>query len=318
MKLSPVPNEIAKAGLRAIKTACLNSGADRLSPLQTQLLDGIQKYILHSEFDLESLSTISPEELASVVKDSEFAKRVISGGIVTACIDGEMNPKILEQLETFAHALNTDTKPLRAAWNLANHNLVLARFDIIRKSLPGVKIKETFKDEGLLATVKQFLPLRGVTLPEVTARYRELEKYPEGTLGRAFTNYLNENKFPFPGEAGAGPEIIVLHDCLHILGDYGTSAPEEIEIASFQVGCHFDEFIYGILFGLAQYHLNIQMAPVAASQAMQANPEKMVAAFARGCKVNRDMWTDFKPWDHFHKTVAELRLELEIAPKTVI
>lgn len=312
MKLTPVPTDIAYAGLRAIKAMCLNSGTPSLSLMQTQLLNGIQKHILHSDFDLHTLPVISPTELAEIQMDGEFAKRIINGGIITACIDGEMNPVILAELEKYASALKVDSAPLKTAWHLANHNLLLARIDIIRKSLPGVKIKETFKSEGLIATIKQFLPLRGVALPQVTVRYRQLESYPDGTLGKLFTDYLHENKFPFPGEDGAGPEIIVLHDCLHILGGYGTSAPEEIEIAAFQAGCQFDEFIYGMLFGLAQYHLNIQMAPVAPPQAMQANPEKIIAAFARGCRVNRDMWRDFKPWDHFHKSITELRAELGI------
>ncbi|MNL46860.1 hypothetical protein D3C87_1696090 [compost metagenome] len=104
-----------------------------------------------------------------------------------------------------------------------------------------------------------------------------------------------------------------MHDCLHILGNFGTSATEEIEEASFQAGCHFEDPIYGLLFGLAQYHLNIQMSPVAPAESLQARPDKMVEAFVRGSKVNRDMYRDFVPWEHFHKPVDELRKMLNIS-----
>jgi len=36
----------------------------------------------------------------------------------------------------------------------------------------------------------------------------------------------------------------------------------------------------------------------------------MIAAFARGCRVKKDMWADFKPWDNFDKQVDDLRTEL--------
>ncbi|MNL51421.1 hypothetical protein D3C87_1745220 [compost metagenome] len=101
-----------------------------------------------------------------------------------------------------------------------------------------------------------------------------------------------------------------MHDCLHVLGNYGTSAPEEVEVACFQAGCQFEEPLYGLLFGLAQYHLNIQVAPVAPARPLQADPEKMLAAYVRGCRVNRDMWRDFNPWDHFEKPVTLIRQEI--------
>lgn len=118
MRLNPVPHSVALAGLRAIKTMCLRPEDGKLTDLQSKFIDGVQKNILLTDIDLNSL-----------------------------------------------------------------------------------------------ATLKQFFPLRGIPLPDVTARYHKLDDSPEGTLGRAFIHYQNKNNFPYPGEVGAGPEIIVVHDC---------------------------------------------------------------------------------------------------------
>lgn len=316
MKLTPGPPDIAHLGLRTIKSICVEPSGTGLSELQLQLLTGIQKYILKTAFELDGLPTLSPADLATHTIAQEFKDRIIRGCIIAACIDGEMDPLKVGRLERYAMALQVDMGPVRTAWKLANKNLLLARIDIVRKSLPGVKIRQVLQSQGLLAAIKQFFPLVGGELPEVMARYRQLDGYAEGTLARAYTEYLRLNHFPFPGEKDAGPEIIVVHDCLHILGGYGTTAPEEIEIAAFQAGCQFEDPLFGILFGLAQYHLNIQVAPVAPSQGLQANPEKLVAAFARGCHVNRDMWRDFDPWKYFDRQVEDIRVELGVPEKS--
>lgn len=315
MKLTPVPPDIGHLGLRTIKSVCADPSRTGLSELQVQLLAGIQKYILKTDFDLDGLPDISPEDLVTHSIDQEFKDRIIRGCIIAACIDGEMDPLKVGRLAHYAKALQVDMGPVNTAWKLAHKSLLLARIDIIRKSLPGVKIRQVVRSQGLLAAIQQFFPLIGGELPEVTARYKQLDGYAEGTLAKAYTEYLRRNHFPFPGEKDAGPEIIVVHDCLHILGGYGTTAPEEIEIAAFQAGCQFEDPIFGILFGLAQYHLNIQVAPVAPSQGLQANPEKLIAAFVRGCHINRDMWRDFDPWKYFDRQLEDIRREFGIPAK---
>ena len=104
--------------------------------------------------------------------------------------------------------------------------------------------------------------------------------------------------------------MIVAHDCLHVIGGYGTTPEEEIEVSSFQAGCHTGDPLYGLLFGLAQYHLGVQVAPVAAAEKMHADPPKMMRAFMRGTEITRDMWGDFRFWEHADKPLAQVRTEL--------
>lgn len=311
MKLDPVPATVSVTAVRAIKTVLLAASEDgQLSPLQEQFANSVQTHILKTEFPLDALPVITAEDLRDHLSDLTHRNRVMRALIVAACIDGTMKTSAVAKVEEFATALKVDMSPVETAWKLANENFLSARIDIIRRSLAGVKMKEVVQSEGVLEGLKQFFPLAGIELDEVTLKYKSLENYPEGTLGKEYVNYLRKNDFPFPGEKGAGPEIIVLHDCLHVLGGYGTSPAEEVEVASFQAGCHFEEPLYGLLFGLAQYHLNIQMGHISPAQTLKADPEKMLAAYVRGCSVKRDMWRDFNPWDHFAKPVTLIRQEI--------
>lgn len=117
-----------------------------------------------------------------------------------------------------------------------------------------------------------------------------------------------------PG-AGAAPEIIVLHDCIHVLGAYGSAPAEEILVAAFQAACHYGDPLYGILFGLAQCHLGIQMAAVVPAESLHADPELMVGASVRGCRVSRDLWAGFVPSEHLAQPLDELHRELNIGPR---
>ncbi|MDC3958931.1 hypothetical protein [Polyangium jinanense] len=312
MQLSPVPEHVAHAGLRALYTVCTADG--ELSSLERSFPRGVQEHLLHSHVDLATLQAIAPDELARAVAPGEFRGRILTGVVIAACVDGSVTDDEVVVLDHFAAALELDPAPVRTARRLAKHQLFLARIDIARRALAGHKVRQTVREEGVMAMVAQLMPMMGIADPALAARYRALASSPEGTLGRGYFEFIESNGFSFPGEPGAGPEIIVVHDCLHVLGGFGTSPEQEIEVASFQAGCHGGEPLYGLLFGLAQYHLGVQVAPVAAAESMHADPARMMRAFARGCLVKRDMWSDFRPWEHFAKPLDALRAELNVVP----
>lgn len=313
MKLSPVPQDVARAGLRALKTICAASGG--IVPLEASFLDGVQRHLLGTSFDIDGLEPIDEHELAAAVPTGDFRERIIGGMVIASCIDGEATPAEMETIERYAKALDVDPDVLRTGRYLAAEQFLLARIDIARRALPGYKAAQIFREEGLPAVIKQILPLLGVANETTAARYRALASYPEGTLGRAYHDFIVRNRFSFPGEKHAGPEAIVLHDTLHVLGDYGTTAEEEVQVAAFQAACHDDRPFHGLLFALAQFHLGIAMTPVSSPEKLRADPEAMLKALARGAKIPRDMWADFEPWEHFGRPIADVRRELRIEPR---
>jgi len=185
MQLLEVSADVAVAGLRTLKTVCLASGA-ALSPLQSEFLSAVQHHILHSNVDVDSLQSIAPSELAEIVTQSEFRERIIRAAIIAASIDGKVDDSEVGLIERFATALRVDLAPVRTARKLANDHMILARIDIVRRSMIGVKVREGIREDGALATIRQFLPMLGHSDPELTARYRALGAYPTGTLGKGY------------------------------------------------------------------------------------------------------------------------------------
>lgn len=310
MKFSPIPEEVAHAGLRAMKSVC--SVGDGLTRLERDFLDGLQRHLLHSSFDLDALEPITGAELEARIPPGEFRERLIGGLVIAATIDGDVSKGELELIEGYAKALSVSPVVLRTGQRLAHHQFTLAKIDIARRALPGFKVKEVVREEGLPAMLKQLLPLLGVEDRETASRYRALEHSGAGTLGRAYYDFVLGNGFSFPGEKHSGPEIIVLHDLLHVLGDYGTTPDEEVLVAAFQAGTHRGEPFHQLLFALAQFHLGLFVAPVSSPETLRAEPAKMLEALVRGARVPRDTWADFKPWDHFSRSLDELRAELGI------
>jgi ubiquinone biosynthesis protein Coq4 len=149
----------------------------------------------------------------------------------------------------------------------------------------------------------------------MAARYRALESFPEGSLGRGYFGFVTRNHFSFPGETGAGPEPIVFHDCLHVLAEYDTSSIEETQIAAFQAGTMQKGAIYGLLFPLAQFHLGVAITPVTKAETDVIDPEPWLKAFVRGTRTNRDLASSWQPWDDFARPVTELRREYGIEPR---
>ena len=199
---------------------------------------------------------------------------------------------------------------------LVDEHLLRFRLDILRRSFFGQRGVDFVKHRGIRGLVSVVGNLLQIENPAMTARYRALESFPEGSLGRGDFDFVTRNHFSFPGEKGAGPEPIVFHDCLHVLAEYDTSAIEETQIAAFQAGTMQQGAIYGLLFPLAQFHLGVAITPVTKAETDVIDPELWIKAFVRGTRTNRDLASSWQPWDDFARPVAELRREYGIEPRT--
>jgi tellurite resistance protein len=313
MKLITASPDVAHAALRMLKTVALVDGAAH--ELEQRLFASVQAHILGTELDFADVQPIAPRELAQVVTDGELRERVLSACIVMALIDSDLVAAEGELLEQIAQALELKSYALRDVQRMLNHSFLPARIDIARRSFLGQRGRAYLAEHGMAGATRTVRALLGIENPALAARYRALEHSPRGTLGREYFEFVRQNGFALPGEKGGAPEVVVFHDCLHVLGGYQTTSIEETQIASFQAGMLDKDPIFGLLFMLAQFHIGVQITPITAAEKGVAVPELMMSAFVRGTQVNRDMCVDWIPQQDFDRTLTELRERYNIQPR---
>lgn len=309
----PTP-EVAHAGLRALLTVAVADG--QLHDLERRMLRGVQEHILASEFDLEVLAPIAPAQLAAAVGDPVVRERILSACVVMALIDGDASEAEGQVVAEFAAAFEIDSYVVADLQRLIDRSLRMFRIDVTRRSFIGQRGRAFLADQGVRGFGRVLRSLLGIEHRKLAARYRALEHAPRGTLGREYYEFIRANKFSLPGEHDAPPEIVLFHDCLHVLAGYQTSNIEETQIASFQAGMLKKDPVYGLLFMLSQFHLGVQVTPVTAAESMVADPQLMLKAFARGTRVNRNLCVDWNPTHDFDRTVEELRIAYNIEPRS--
>jgi len=313
MKLIPPPENVAFAGLRALRTVALCDG--EMHDIESAFLESVQKHILHTSYELDELNVITPEELADVVTEPEFVERLVRALVFVALIDGEASEEEDQLVGAYAKALKADRAPVRELHRIAHHRLGLLRLDIARRGFIGERGKQHLARKGFRGFVEAMRAITGRETPSLAEKYRALREYPDGTLGREYARFIDANEFAFPGEVGGPPEPIVFHDCVHVLAEYGTSAEEEVQVVAFQAGAQsFDPF-FSLMFVFAQFHLGIQISPIAGVDTEKIDPDTFLEAFVRGTKCTRDPTSDWDPWEDFENPLPEVRAAFGVAPR---
>ena len=316
MELLTPPLEIARAGVRSLKTVALADG--ELHSLERRLIEGVQRHVLKSEFDIDELQAITPGELARAVESPVFRERILFACTLMALIDGDASENEGALLEAYGRAFEIASPAVTQVRRLIDRNLLPMRVDIARRSFIGQRGRAYLVDQGVRGLSRTVRGLLGIENPSLAEQYRKLEQLPQGTLGREYFEFVRRSGFALPGEKHGAPEVIVFHDCLHVLAGYGTESLEETQIASFQAGVLKKDAIHGLLFMLAQFHLGVQVTPVTAAERMVADPDLMLQSFVRGTKVSRDLCVDWKPQEDFERPIEELRRAYNIEPRAAL
>ncbi len=314
MQLPRPPQDIARAGVRALKTVILADG--ELHELERGYIDAVQRHILHTEFDLDALDTIDGKELASLVPPGDFRERILRSAVMAALIDTEASPAELAVIEDFAAALEVDAAPVRDLQRLVDQRLTLFRFDIVRRSFIGKRFEQHLATKGVRGLAQLAAAFAGFENDSIAARYRALKSLPEGTLGRGYHDFIDRNGFGMPGEKNGAPEPIVFHDCVHVLAEYDTTPGEEVSVVGFQAGFQNYDPFFTMLFVVAQFHLGVRISPVAGTTKLAIDPDAMTRAFVRGTACTRDLSDGWDPWEDFGTPVTVLRERYNIVPRS--
>lgn len=295
--------------LSALRGVALSNGV--ISPPEEQLLEGIAR--LHGrEVELAQLPTLPPAAVAEALPAPHQRRRLVQMAMVMATVDGEVDRPRADAVRQLAAALSVDDGGLRVLWDLSHGHLRLARFDHTRRLVRFVKERA-----GVGGTLRLAAQLAGHSVLDepLAARYRALGGLPPGTLGRVFHDHCRERGFAFPGEEGGIGELMVFHDFGHVLAEHDTTPQDELLQAAFQSGfIRRDGFLF-LLFAILQFHLGVQMTPVAAPQRGLLDVREVLWAVERGAACRVDLSDRWDHWAVVAEPVEALRERYGIPPR---
>jgi hypothetical protein len=233
--------------------------------------------------------------------------------IVMSLIDQEASSQEVDLIEQFTQALEVSIPEVKDLRLLLKKEILQLRLDLARRFWLKEKVLGIWNDEGIRGIYKMVRGLMGKHEDAALAsRYQALEHYPSGSLGRSLWEYWRKNEFALPGEKGGAAELIVFHDCAHVLSGYGTVPEEEVQVACFSAGFQRRDPFTFILFVLLQFHVGIRMTPITQARTGFFNPEKAIIAVRRGAAMNVDLNNGWDYWPVIGEQVEELRRRYNI------
>jgi hypothetical protein len=308
----PDPAQV-RVGLGAIKFLATRANGS-LGEAERDMVDSVQE-LFGTAHDVDALPALGPDEVAAQVSDPHLRHQLVCALIVASLIDGEATTLEADTVDAFARALGVEEKAVANLRQVARHEHLSLRIDVVRRFWAIEKLRERVHHEGVGAIWRLLRGLAGKHEdPMTAASFQAMRDLPDGTLGREYLRYLDERGWPLPGERGAQNDIIVYHDMAHVLGGYGTDPGGEIEIACFTAGFRRQDPFNMVLFVLLQFHAGVRMTPGAPAERGFFRIEKALAAIERGAAMNVDLSSGWEYRDVIGVPVEELRRRYNILP----
>ena len=316
LRLDPATARSALAALLGVAQFC--AGGPEIDPAERLTIEAIRDHLAHQpDLDLDGLSPLTPEALAEQVSDPIWRERILRGMTVVALMDGQLSEERLSYLRRAARSLGVGEVVVNTYANLVHERMALVRLDMARRGFLVGAVRDFLGRGRLEAAMQLARYVLKQSDPALAARYRALGDLPEGTLGHAYIQFIESNGFSVPGEPGGPPPPIARHDCMHVLGGYGTSPAEEGGVAGLQAGMSgsSDPF-FSILLVLAEFQLGRSVVPIETGQHQHdLDPAVLFQGLERGLQMNRNLIGD---WDLFADAAVpleELRLRYGIPPR---
>ncbi len=321
MQIHEPTRDEAAAGIRAVATVARAAG--QIAPPVRNVMAAAQRFVLHTEFDIDALDPISPDELAAAVTRPEMREQVVNAMLVVSFADGKPPPAQAECVERFAAGLGVATPALSALRHLAHRDMTLYALCVIRNGHLPNALRDQYRDHGgLLGVAKGILTLRGMTEDrELAARYHALERLPDDRLGKRVWQHYHKNGFAFPGEKGGFPEAGIYHDFSHVLGGYDTTPEGETLVGSFISGYREgrpDHGLFTLLFVLSIFSVGVDLTPIdvgARTGTVGAVAPAVIEAIRRGGAMKTDLSDEWDHWPWIEVPLDEARHRLGIAEK---
>ena len=269
---------------------------------------------LGASCDARTVEPITPSESAVRLASPLVRERALQASMLVSMIDGEVSPREVETLATFAAALGIAEPRIANLDQLARGQMRRMWLDLARRSFARPVFEDALRKRGLGGVLRIVLPMIGLGAdPDLARRYNDLGKLPEGTLGRAYWRFIVDNELGFPGE-GVVAEEGVWHDITHVLAGYGTDPAGEVSVVSFIAGYRREDPFFWLFTIALQFHLGIKVSPYSPALVGHFEPELVFRALRRGMAMTRDLSVDYDPWPDMERSLDDVREAYGVVP----
>jgi hypothetical protein len=217
---------------RGIATAVAPAGG--LTEHQAGLLQAITLALTGELVDYRHLEPVGADDLAAGLADRpiEYRRRIVHHMVLGELILVPLPEDVATNVARFASALGVQDDFIRIARRYAQGALGLAWVDLRRSGFTDRWTEERMAPLYTNNTMED--PFDTPSLdPELAARWRAFATLPAGTLGREVWRMYEMRAWDAPGTAMGASAFLAQHDFVHVIADYGTNLPGEMEVFAF-------------------------------------------------------------------------------------
>lgn len=231
---SEVPSGVDEvdAVARAIATAV--APRDGLTAVQAPLLRALTKALTDVDVDYTAVEPITPQEISDVLAGHSelYRQRIVQHMVLGELVLHPVPRDVAARVTEFASALGIDDAYVRLARRYAEGALGIAWVELRRDGFIA-HWDETdqvpLHTKAASADPWEYAPVD----PVLAARWNAFADLDPGTLGRSVWEMYQARGFRAPGTEGEVSAYLAQHDFVHVLADYGTTLPGELEVFAF-------------------------------------------------------------------------------------
>jgi hypothetical protein len=299
-----------------------------LTHLQRVLIEALTESMTGFVVPVVAVPKPGPEQFARGLarRDELFRQRMLQFMLLGELVLVPLPREVTARVEAYAAELGVDSSMLHTARQLANGSLGLALMDFQRNGYMATwdptRTAHLHADRALAEAWEMCCDD-----PELAARWAELTRCPEGSLGNAVARFYAARAFVYPGLPSSAPPLLAQHDWIHVLADYGSTVEGEIEVFGFIARANDDPRGFSLLAmviglfetgyvakdaGLFEYdrgHLSLEGMPARLADAMRRGA--LCAAKAGGIDLLDVDW-----FAYADRPVDAVRAEFGVVPKS--
>lgn len=298
--------EESNALLKAMDMVTTDRGETELEAIGREMLLATRDFILKAEGEIPEGESISPEQLAQVLKNPEKRRQAVEFLILMPYLPMTVSPDRVAHVEQFAAGLGVQCNTLRDLRLVCDGHLGRWAISYGRRTLAA------FKPGGFLAPVKAMSSavIQFIGSKKVAGRYQELQNLPSGTLGRTFYDFYRDRSFPLPGEKRSFSELVVGHDLTHILTGYNTDKTGEVNVAGIEAGMSPTDLGFEMLLEVILiFHMGEGRIDAGLVEPGKGHfhPHEVMQAVRRGFQVKADLISGWDYWKEMEDSVEDVR-----------